>query len=64
MTTRAERCGCGRVPGFRSRHSAPAHVETWVQCAGCGRTGESVIDAARDEAGAAGLWNDGKRREW
>jgi len=58
------RCRCGRMPGFRSRHSAPAHVETWAQCAGCGHTGESVIESDRDETGAAALWNDGKEKVW
>jgi hypothetical protein len=61
---RAERCVCGRMPGVRSRCAGPASIETWVQCAGCGRAGEAVVETHRDEGGAAGLWNDGKRRAW
>ncbi|MFZ2995935.1 hypothetical protein [Sphingobium sp.] len=64
MSVSAHRCRCGRVPGTRSRQAAHNQHETWVQCPGCGRAGESVVETARDDASAVALWNDGKEREW
>lgn len=59
---RLDRCRCGRMPGFRAARVAQDMVSTWVQCPGCGASGESVEEAVRDDEGAAILWNDGKER--
>lgn len=64
QAVRLNRCRCGRMPGIRAARIAEDAMATWVQCAGCGATGESVEDAFRDDQGAAQLWNDGKERVW
>jgi len=45
------------MPGLRSARVAEDAVETWVQCPGCGATGERIEDAERDDTAAAAAWN-------
>lgn len=57
MSTIAQRCRCGRMPSVRSVRSVGLPVETWVQCPGCGATGERIEDARPDQATAVDSWN-------
>lgn len=69
MTAKPDRCGCGRMPGLRSRaRGGPPgdalSIETWVQCPGCGRAGAATVNVARDDSAAVANWNAGKGRVW
>lgn len=64
MSARANRCGCGRMPGIRSKMADDDGVLTWVECPGCRRAGAAAIDSARNDAAAVEQWNKGKGREW
>jgi len=57
VTVSLNRCRCGRMPGIRTARVAEDAVETWVQCPGCGATGERIEDAYSDPGTAADDWN-------
>ena len=53
-----ERCRCGsNNVGVETARVAEDAVETWVECADCGKRGEVTEDAYANPCGAVHLWN-------
>lgn len=61
MSGQPDRCGCGRMPGVRTRQ-VPEGVLTWVQCPGCWAVVEPLLDDARCDDSAIERWNSRKGR--
>ncbi len=54
------RCSCGGAPTVRNAQVAEDCVETWVECASCGKHSDYIEDAYSDPDTAVMCWNAGE----